>query len=124
MTAEPEGVRRYPYIRRPKGPREPPGITFTHEVRVRNRSVETQWEQLVATYANEARRCFDWLATTGGAPIPGRCGALKGPLSGLWQYEVGGGARVWFRRFPGAGRVVVVEVSVGHPKRTERPHRR
>ncbi len=86
--------------------------------------METQWEQLVSHYKNDARACFDWLATTGGAPIPGRCGSLRGPLSHQCQYEIGGGARVWFRQFPEAKRVVLTEVSVGHPKQTERPHRR
>lgn len=115
--------RRLPYVPRPPGPREP-SEPFTYQVRASNRSVAERWERLCAQFAGNARRCFDHLART---PLHLTLGADRcGPLlakpfrdRGIWQYEVGGGARVWYRVHVDSRVVEVVEVHIGHPKATE-----
>jgi len=115
--------RRRPYIRRPAGPREPPG-RFEYQVRASNRSVADRWERLCARYEHNARRCFDHLARTPLQPTlgTGRCGPLLAKQfrdRGLWQYEVGGGARVWYRVHQVQRVVEVAEVHLTHPSATE-----
>jgi hypothetical protein len=118
--------RRTPWLRRPTGPRNPPSTTFPYRVRGKNRSIETEWERLIVQYRNEVRACFDWLASHPTHRLPGRCEPLKGKYArlGLWQYEVGGGCRVWYRVREEDRAVVVTNVWIGHPKLTEASVRR
>jgi hypothetical protein len=118
-----ERRRRLPYVRRPAGPREPAG-RFEYRVRAVNRSVADRWDQLAAQYASNARRCFDHLARTPLRPTldADRCGPLLAKQfrdRGLWQHEVTGAARVWYRVDQESLLVEVVEVHRGHPKETE-----
>jgi len=114
-----------PYIKRPPGPR-PPG-KFSYPVHAKNRSVETQWQALCSSYAQNARRCYDHMARTPsdrprnldrGMMLRGsrRLGGRR-----LFQYEVGGGARVWYTVDEERHIIIVQEVHIGHPKATERP---
>ncbi len=109
-----------PYLKRPQGPRDWQG-TFPYAVRGKNRGVEKDWDALCATSANNARRCFDFLATTPASrPIDtGRGNSLKGRLAGLQQYEVTGASRVWYRIHQEDAAVEVIRVSIGHPRETE-----
>jgi len=93
-------------------------------VRGKNRSVETQWGALCSSHTNNARRCFDHLARTPtDSPIDvGRVTELKGKDfedRGIWQYEVGSGARVWFKVDEERRIVTVVKAFTSHPKETE-----
>ena len=90
-------------------------------MRGKNRGVETAWERLVVQYANETRECFDWLATNPTRRVLGRCAPLKGELGarGIWQYEVGGGSRVWYVVREDEHEVIVLRAAAGHPKETE-----
>lgn len=117
------GARRKPYVRRPQGPRQPPGA-FPYQVRASNRSVAERWERLVTRFQGNARRCFDHLARTPHRPTLdlGRCGPLLARAfreRGIWQYEVGGAARVWYRVDEEQMIVEIVEVHLGHPSATE-----
>jgi mRNA-degrading endonuclease RelE of RelBE toxin-antitoxin system len=116
-----------PYVKRPVGERNPPGARFSYPVHAKNRSVVSQWDALCSTYPGPARRCYDHLAQTpyDRPPNPARGHALRGSkrLGGreLIQYEVGGGARVWYKVDDERHIVVIQEVFPGHPKATERP---
>lgn len=119
---EPE-PRLGPYLKRPRGERNPPG-KFVYRIHGKNRSVETQWASLCSSHQGNARRCYDHLARTPKeAPIDvGRVGQLTGDHfegRGIWQYEVGGGARVWYKVDEERHVVTIVRASVGHPKETE-----
>ena len=100
--AEPSS-RLPPYVIRPAGPRIPPDATFSYPVHAKNRSVVSQWDALCSSYSGNARRCYDHLAQTpyDRPSNPDRGKLLRGSrrLGGrqLRQYEVGGGARVWYR---------------------------
>lgn len=80
-----------------------------------------QWDALCATHANNARRCFDHLATDprGRPTDTDRVTALQGRYEGLYQYEVGGAARIWYSVDDAAMVVKIHLVSSGHPKETE-----
>jgi hypothetical protein len=107
-----------PYLKRPEGPRDPPGV-FAYKVRGKNRSIEERWDKLCAMTPNNARRCFDHLARNPkGRPIDtDRVVALRGRLAGILQYEVASGTRVWY--VVDDSRMAVLEVHTGHPKQTE-----
>jgi hypothetical protein len=47
---------------------------------------------------------------------------LRGKLAGIYQREVGGGARILFR-IEAARRTMVIEPFPGHPKQTEKRNR-
>jgi len=116
----PDEERRRPYLIRPAGERATDD-PFPYQVRCTNQSVEADWDALCATLANNARRCFDHLATTPHArpTDTGRVTPLKGRYTGSYQYEVGAAARVWYRVDQEHMVVVVHRVSIGHPKETE-----
>lgn len=115
--------RHLPYVIRPHGPRTPPGTKFTYPIYAKNKSVADDWTALCATYENAARRCYDHLALTPNErpQNPARGHALRGVLGrrGLHQYEVGGGARVWYVVEDVDHIVVIREVHISHPKATE-----
>jgi len=114
-----------PYLVRPPGPRAPLGVKFTYPVHAKNKSVVSQWDALRSTHENALRRCYDHLAQTpyDRPQNPDRGHALRGTrrLGGrtLLQYEVGGGARVWYTVNEDLHIVIVEEVFPGHPKATE-----
>lgn len=112
-----------PYLKRPRGARNPPG-KFVYKVHAQNRSVEAQWEALCSSHKNNARRCYDHMARRPTErPIDaGRSGLLRGEhfeKRGLWQYEVGAGARVWYSVDEVRHVVTVHAVHISHPKETE-----
>lgn len=113
-------LHKHPYLERPPGPRGT-ADPFPYDVRCKNRSAERDWDALCTGYRNNARRCFDHLATAPrDRPIDGsRLTELRGRLAGILQYEVGGAARVWYRVYDEQHIVVVEAVSIGHPKETE-----
>ena len=116
--------RQLPYVKRPPGPRVPTDLTFTYGVRAKNRSVEAGWDRLVVSHEGGIRTCFDHVATNPkGRPIdPERCHKLRPTKKlgyrDLWQYEVGGGARVWYSVDDDRHIVIIEEVHAGHPNRT------
>jgi len=121
--ADDTDTRIGPYLERPSGPRNPLG-KFTYMVRGRNRSIETTWDKLCASSAGPARRCFDHLARTPkDSPIDyGRVTPLdRGRYAGtgLYQYEVTGAGRVWYKVDEQRRIVRVYRVDIGHPKETE-----
>ena len=117
--------RRLPYGERPDGPRTPPDLVFLYRVRTKSRSVVTEWDKLAVSHKGNLLACFDHLAThPNDATIdPDRCHQLKPSryvnYIEYWQYEVGGGARVWYLVDEDQKRVEIHKVFTGHPKVTE-----
>src|SRR6266852_538191 len=109
----PDEERRRPYLIRPAGERST-DASFPYQVRCTNQSVEAAWDALCATHANNARRCFDHLATDpySRPTDTGRVTPLSGRYEGSYQYEVGGAARVWYRVDDSQHVVVVHRVSI------------
>lgn len=120
-----EASRLPPYIKRPPGARIPPDAKFTYPVHAKNRSVVTQWDAICSSHAGNARRCYDHLALTPYArpPNPARGRPLRRtrrlPVDNLFQYEVGGGARIWYQVDEVRHIVVIQEAHSTHPKATE-----
>ncbi len=118
-----EEARIGPYLKRPPGPRDSEE-TFPYMVRGRNRTIETNWDRLCASYAGPARRCFDHMARMPkDSPIDvGRVTPLdrgRYANSRLFQYEVTGAGRVWYKIDEERRIVTVHRVDIGHPKETE-----
>jgi hypothetical protein len=86
--------------------------------------VVAEWDKLAVSHKGNLRACFDHLASTplDTATDPERCHRLK-PSKKLGyveylQYEVGGGARVWYLVDEDQKLVTVHAVYTGHPSRT------
>lgn len=116
--------RRLPYVERPSAPRTPPDLVFTYRVRAKNKSVYAEWDKLAVSHKGNLVACFDHLATcpTDATLDPDRCHQLK-PARRLgyieyWQYEVGGGARVWYLVDEDTKTVCIHAVLTSHPSRT------
>jgi hypothetical protein len=45
---------------------------------------------------------------------------IKGKALDQWQYEVSGGARIWYCPDPDTKKVYVTNATTGHPKRSEK----
>jgi hypothetical protein len=112
-----------PYVKRPVGPRDPPG-PFSYKIHASDRTTASKWEQLCALYPSNARACYDHLARNpkdrpkdSGRLTPLTRGRFKG--TGLFQYEVTKSARIWFWVDDDRGLVVLRDLHVGHPKATE-----
>lgn len=97
-----------------------------YRVLARNRQVLDDWNMLLSTRIEVLLRCWDHLANTPTEPIGDRYNRLKGDLAWCdfrgqrlpqWQYEVDRRARV--KIGVGAGFVVIVSVSAGHPRENE-----
>ncbi len=112
--------RRYPYAVRPAGERLFPG-PFPYEVRCKNTSVNSDWEVMCSQIPNNARRCFDHMATDPQSKPTNanRVTALAGAYEGLYEYEVSGGGRVFYQVNVVEHQVIIVLASMGHPKGTE-----
>ena len=84
----------------------PPGERYAGEGRVFARA-RRQWEQLCRSRPNAMRQCYAELADN---PFPpgqlARHHRLKGKLRDHWEYEVGGGERVRYKRGPNGEPVV------------------
>lgn len=76
------------------------------------------WEQLTASPEEQSARRYPLKGDLG-------TGTYQGTTYVRWQYKLTDGGRIWYfvdRAFPGkhAGRVLIHEVSPGHPKSSER----
>lgn len=98
-----------------------------------NKGAEKGWQDMKAAALNAAADAWDQLTT---APLerserqyPLKAGLATGVYDGKtydrWQYKVTDGGRIWYfvdTQTSGkhAGRVLIHEVSPGHPKKSER----
>lgn len=83
------------------------------------------WRDIVATQKNAAVEAWQRL-TTDPTSIDGRCHPLKGDLATVthdrkthaqWQYELTGGARIWF--YVSGQEVHLIAVHTHHPNATK-----
>jgi hypothetical protein len=110
--------------------KKPPGVprpvkTTEHVLRFGTRSAETGWRDVVATQKNAAVDAWDRLTTEPRTSNP-RCHQLRGELATIvrdgvehdrWQYELTGGARIWY--YVEERTVVVIDVFTAHPNQTK-----
>ena len=74
-----------------------PKIETIWLVVAKNRRVNRDWEALIQRNPENARRCYKDLHTAAITRQPGRVFPLKGKkYSGVWEYEVTGGDRVFY----------------------------
>jgi len=87
-----------------------------------SRSAEMAWRDLVSSHRGACQRAWDQLSRDPYHQDGDRWIELRGKLAGIYQHEVGGGARIWYR-IEAARRTVVIEPFPGHPKKTEKRNR-
>ena len=64
----------------------------------KNSRVQKSWRELCRETPQDAVRCYDWLKAQANKRHPKRCFPLRGKLyNGHWEYEIGGGNRVFYR---------------------------
>lgn len=74
----------------------------------RTRRVNKRWEKIIATSADNAVRCYEWLCEKPMQRWPGRVFPLRGKkYKGAWEFEVTGGDRLYYIPDPKQRRVVV-----------------
>ena len=77
-------------------------------------SAQKGWADLCENCKQAAQRCYNHLVVDPFRRIPGRVFQLKGRQNqGIWEYEVTGSARLYYRPNPQA-RVVLVLKAGGH----------
>lgn len=102
-----------------------------YELVFATRETEKGWRDLCATKVNAMADAWDYLTRTPDAARPPH-GQLKGGLEKLtregkthtrWQYELPGGARIWYWIEPpvskNRGRVLLERVTPHHPNETK-----
>lgn len=97
----------------------PPGGRYKgkNKVYAGGGSSERQWRKLCQSRPGPMRRCYRELADRPFPPPPlPRHHELRGSRKGHWEYEVGGGERVRYKRGP-RGRVVITYAG-SHPADT------
>lgn len=88
------------------------------------------WEDLCGRYATTTSECFMHVTTDprDRTRNASRIARLRGELGTRsvggrkleqWQYEVGGGARVWYAIDDTTKTVYLTHAGIGHPKATE-----
>jgi mRNA-degrading endonuclease RelE of RelBE toxin-antitoxin system len=104
-----------------------PQKSTEYVIRYGSHEAEKGWRDLLATQRNAVVDAWDRL-TTHPLDEDTRCHQLKGELTfitrngmryGQRQYELTGGARIWFYVDPGTRSVVLVRVSTAHPNQTK-----
>jgi len=89
------------------------------------RQAEKSWQDLLATQRNALVDAWDFLTRTPLERLPGNH-RLRGSLSSItrdgvefeqWQYELAGGARLWF--YVTGQTVMLVQVHTRHPNQTK-----
>jgi mRNA-degrading endonuclease RelE of RelBE toxin-antitoxin system len=96
---------------------EPDGGSWT--IVARDRSAEERWQQLCAQLAGNCQRAYDQLVVDPKYQDGRRLIKLRGrKYEGLYQHEVGGGQRLWYR-LDEERRAVIIEPWTAHPKETE-----
>lgn len=97
------------------------------EVRVLNAQVQDDWDVLLRTRNGPATRCWDHVSQTPRAPVGSTYTRWRGTMRDVivdravleqWQWEPDRGARI--KVGVGDGYVVVVSVSLGHPRENEK----
>lgn len=102
-----------------------------YELVFTSRDADKSWRDLCATKINAMADAWDYLTKTPEASRPPH-GPLKGRYSSLtrdgithtrWQYELPGGARIWYWVEPPTekvrGRVLLERVTPHHPNETK-----
>lgn len=103
--------RRHAPLKRPGG-RTTRGV---YTICAADKGVERDWRALEAQYRSKLRFFYDYLSTTPLVRYRDRVFPLRGKLEGLWECEVGGGARLLYTVDEGRRLVVVRRAKVGHP---------
>lgn len=90
--------------------------TGEHKVYVLSKTVLKEWQELAQRRPDDARRCYERLASLPLQPFGGRQVPLKGKNNrGFWQYEVSSGDRVHYCVLPDATDVMIVSAGK-HPR--------
>ena len=98
-------------------PDDPDGASWA--VVARDRTAEERWQQLCAQLGGNCQRAYDQLVIDPKYQDGRRWIKLRGSkYEGLYQHEIGGGQRLWYR-LDEERRVVVIEPWTAHPKETE-----
>jgi hypothetical protein len=82
----------------------------------KNKRTNRAWEELIARYPENAKRCYEYLHTKPTTKVPGRIFPLKGQIyQGAWEYEIAKGDRVFYTPHEEIMKVVVYYAGK-HPK--------
>ena len=75
---------------------EPGWTAGPYELYASSAQVKKEWDDLVATRPNDAKRCFERLTSAPLDRYPGRQFPLRGSSKPFWEYELNGGDRVFY----------------------------
>ena len=115
---EPQSVPLLPTDAPPRPlPDDPAGASWA--VVARDRAAEGRWRKLCIQLPGNCQRAYDQLVLDPKHQDGHRWIQLRGSrYEGIYQHELGGGQRLWYR-LDEERRVVVIEPWTAHPKETE-----
>lgn len=112
MPARPGG-RVWPPLPRPPGP--PPAAKPAYKICAASKSEEKAWRDLIASHGGKLRHYYDYLSQTPQKPDGERVFPMKGKkMAGVWECEVGGGARLFYTVDEQQKSVLIREVRTAH----------
>lgn len=86
-----------------------------YAIHAASKSVERGWRDLSTSHGGKLRYFHDYLSRTPLTPLGERVFEMKGPLAGVWECEVGGGARLQYIVDQQRKVVVIKLASISHP---------
>ncbi len=93
----------------------PPDAPPQYAIHAASKSVAKQWRALTVSHGGKLREYYDHLSETPTKPLGERIFPLKGTQNaGVWECEVGGGARFFYVVDEERKRVIVKVVSTSH----------
>lgn len=98
---------------RPAGP--PATAAPVYTIHATDKGVRTRWRDLSVSYSNKLREYYDYLSQTPTRQLGERIFPMKGKkLAGIWEVEIGGGARFFYEVDEERRRVIVRDISQSH----------
>ena len=113
MTEGGTGPRDSAVLPRPTG--VPPDAPPHYSVHAGDKGVAKQWRDLTVSHGGKLREYYDHLTQTPTKQLGERIFPMKGKqYAGVWECEVGGGARFFYVVDEERKRVIVKVVSTSH----------
>lgn len=99
----------------PRPPGSPATAVPAYTIHARDKSVDKRWRDLTNSHGGKLREYYDHLSQTPTRQLGERIFPMKGKrLAGIWEAEVGGGARLYYQVDEARRRVTVTEVTLSH----------
>lgn len=113
MTAAGVGPRDIAVLLRPTG--VPPDAPPHYTIHGADKGVAKRWRDLTVSHGGKLREYYDYLTRTPTRPLGERIFPMKGKQNaGVWECEIGGGARFFYVVDEGRKRVIIKVVSTSH----------